>query len=505
MYAIYLRKSRKDYELEALGEGETLARHRKALTELAKSKGLVISKVYEEMVSGESIEDRPEMQRLLYDVCAGKYKGVLVMEIERLARGNTKDQGEVAEAFAISKTLIVTPAKTYDPTNEFDEEYFEFGLFMSRREYKTIRRRMQRGIIASVNEGNYVGSLPPYGYDIIRINKKERTLKLNDESQYVKMMFDWLVNDKLSCGQIANKLTLMGIPTKTGKKEWNRATVSDILRNILYAGKIRWNRRKCTKEYVDGSIKKLKHRNLSSEHLIVEGKHEAIITMEMFEKAQVLFNSIAPVKALTTIVNPLARIIFCKNCGKSIAYQSHRLKKNTKPRFTHRESNFCKVKSMPYEDVMEALIESLKAYIEDFEFKLTDEHLVQNELKQKELLKQLEKDLQNYEDKRRQLFDYLERNIYTEDEFLERKVILNERIDALKNTIEKEKSNQVEEIDYEEKIIKFNQVINSLKDNSIDAKFKNDLLKEIIKRIEYDVTDLGRQKGGIIKLDVYLK
>ena len=95
------------------------------------------------MVSGESIEDRPQIQELLNEVIAGKYRGVLVMEIERLARGNTRDQGEIAEAFWGSETLIITPSKTYDPTNEFDEEYFEFGLYMSRREYKTIRRRMQ--------------------------------------------------------------------------------------------------------------------------------------------------------------------------------------------------------------------------------------------------------------------------------------------------------------------------------------------------------------------------
>ena len=180
-YAIYLRKSRADLEAEALGEMETLARHEKILTELAKRQGLNVVKIYKEIVSGESIADRPQMKQLLEDVYLKKYKGVLVVEVERLARGDTRDQGTVAEAFKYSNTLIITPIKTYDPNNEYDEEYFEFGLFMSRREYKTITRRMQRGILQSVKEGNYVGSLPPYGYDIYRINKKERTLKPNEQ------------------------------------------------------------------------------------------------------------------------------------------------------------------------------------------------------------------------------------------------------------------------------------------------------------------------------------
>ena len=80
------------------------------------------------------------------------------MEVERLARGDTIDQGIVAQTFKFSDTKIITPIKTYNPNNEFDEEYFEFGLFMSRREYKTINRRLQRGRMASVKDGKYVAN-----------------------------------------------------------------------------------------------------------------------------------------------------------------------------------------------------------------------------------------------------------------------------------------------------------------------------------------------------------
>lgn len=152
MYAMYLRKSRADVEAENLGEMETLARHEKILTELAKRKNIKITKIYKEIVSGESIQNRPEMQKLLNDVYAKKYKGILVTEIERLARGNTKDQGIIEEAMKIGNCTIITPLKDFDPNNEFDEEYLGFNLYMSRREYKTISRRMQQGIIQSVKE-----------------------------------------------------------------------------------------------------------------------------------------------------------------------------------------------------------------------------------------------------------------------------------------------------------------------------------------------------------------
>lgn len=78
-------------------------------------------------MSGDTIAARPVMQKLLEEVGNGVWDGVLVMEIERLARGNTMDQGLISQAFQFSGTKIITPIKTYDPANEFDEEYFEFG------------------------------------------------------------------------------------------------------------------------------------------------------------------------------------------------------------------------------------------------------------------------------------------------------------------------------------------------------------------------------------------
>ena len=191
-FLIYLRKSRADLEAERRGEGETLARHERALLELASRLDLHITEIYREIVSGETIAARPVMQQLLSEVERGMWSGVLVMEVERLARGDTIDQGIVAQAFKFSGTKIVTPSKTYDPENEFDEEYFEFGLFMSRREYKTINRRLQRGRAASIKEGKYVGSIPPYGYERTKLERdKGYTLSPDPEqAPVVKMIYE---------------------------------------------------------------------------------------------------------------------------------------------------------------------------------------------------------------------------------------------------------------------------------------------------------------------------
>ncbi len=209
-YCMYLRKSRADVEAEARGEGETLARHQNMLIELAKRQKLSVVKIYKEIVSGDSIAARPQMQALLADVTQGKYAGVLVVEIERLARGDTIDQGIVAQAFRESSTKIVTPVKTYDPDNEFDEEYFEFSLFMSRREYKTIKRRMQVGRLASVKEGNYISASAPYGYRKINPEPKVHTLEVVPEEAEIIRLIYRLYLDGHGAKFIANELRILG-------------------------------------------------------------------------------------------------------------------------------------------------------------------------------------------------------------------------------------------------------------------------------------------------------
>ena len=190
---IYLRKSRADREAEARGEEETLARHERILLDLAKRRSCHIGAIYREVVSGETISARPVMQRLLQEVESGMWDGVLVVEVERLARGDSIDQGVVARAFQYSDTKIITPTKTYDPNNEFDEEYFEFGLFMSRREYKTIKRRLNAGRVSSVQEGKYCGNKPPYGYRRVKLeHTKGYSLEpIPEQAEIVKLIYNW--------------------------------------------------------------------------------------------------------------------------------------------------------------------------------------------------------------------------------------------------------------------------------------------------------------------------
>ena len=171
---------------------------------------------------------RPQMIELLEEVEAGKYDGVLCMDIDRLGRGNMQDQGRILDAFKKSGTKIITPRKTYDLSDEWDEEFTEFEAFMARRELKYITRRMQRGRILSVEEGNYIATRPPYGY-VIKELENGRTLEPHpDQAPVVKMIFEWYTKHGMGGSRIAKKLNELGYRTYTGK-EWTSYLVINIL------------------------------------------------------------------------------------------------------------------------------------------------------------------------------------------------------------------------------------------------------------------------------------
>ena len=506
-YVIYLRKSREDIDAEKRGEGETLARHERILNGLTNEQGLNVVQVYKEVVSGETIQDRPLMTQMMKEVYAGKYKGVIVVKPDRLSRGDLENMGYIMNGLKFSGTLLVTPGMTYDVlNNKFHEQMLEMQLFNSKQEYRSIVARMQEGKMLNVREGNYMGSLPPYGYDIVKPDRWTRTLVPNADAENVIKMFEWFVNDRLNPGEIARKLYSMGIPTLTGNPEWHRSTIKDILKNDLYTGKIRWFRRKCSRELdEDGNIEKKKRRRLASDYLIVPGKHPAIISDEMFETAQSLFCGSVPTKTGTVVSNPLAGLLKCSKCGRSMCYQAYAHLENTPPRFTHTEGQHCKMKSAIADEVMGLLCQALRAHIDEFEFLVSNAGRIEEIERHKADVARLESELDKAKAKRRRLFDDYDDGVYTAAEFKERKAVWADRIERISDELEELQRYKPAEVDYNEKAVKFSQVLAALQDPEATPKTKNDLLKDILKRIDYTCEDLGRGKGGIITLDLIRK
>ena len=508
-YCIYLRKSRADVEAENRGECETLARHERALLELAKKMRIPVKCIYKEIVSGETISARPVMQKVLSEVEQGLWDGVIVMEVERLARGNTIDQGIVAQTFQLSDTKIITPMKVYDPNNEFDEEYFEFGLFMSRREYKTINRRLQRGRVASVKEGKYVANQPPYGYQRKKIeNDKGFTLEpVDNEAEIVILIFDLYTigelkedgtYNRIGTGLIANKLNAMGIPAKKGK-DWVPSTIRDILINPTYIGKIRWNWRPANKKIVNGQIKIERPRASVEDCILADGLHPAIIEKEKFDLAQNLMakNPARPIGERGVIKNPLAGLIVCGKCGRKMVRRPYNSEKNQPDTLMCAAKTCSNVSSALYyvEDrIIEALEQWLKDYKLSWEISVVKDTSV-NINAQKIELKKINKEIEKVKSQINKLHDFLEQGIYSTEVFLERSSVNSQKLERLtkeKLTLESNLSTEIARNKNRKNIVPKIEKLLEVYRNLETPKAKNDMLKQVLEKVVYTKEHGGR-------------
>ena len=489
-YCLYLRKSRKDLEAEARGEGETLARHEKILIDLAKKMKISITKIHREVVSGETIASRPVMQQLLYEVEQGMWNGVLVVEVERLARGDTIDQGIVAQTFKYSGTKIITPLKVYDPNNEYDEEYFEFGLFMSRREYKTTNRRLERGRIASVKEGKYVGNIPPYGYKREKI-KGEKGYKLvpdPEQADIAKLIFE-LYTDGIGVSRIVRRLNEMKIPAARGG-DWVNSSVQGILRNPVYTGKIRWKCRPQRKKIINGQVVKERPRADADSWIIANGLHDPIIDEATFQLAQesMAKNPSPKVKTKGTIKNPLAGLIVCGKCGRKMIRRPYSNGQQDTLMCTVTScDNVSSYLSLVEDKLIQALEDWLKNYKITMEEGIGPKPAMEPDILENSI-KKLKKKEDVYKKQMNSLYDLLEQEIYTTEKFLERSSILTERIKAIEENVSSLKQQLNRLISQEKgkkliipKVQKVLDVYRSLKDPAD----KNKLLREVLEKEVY--------------------
>ena len=488
-YAIYLRKSREDIESEKYGEGETLARHEKILTTLAEKRNLTIGKIYREVVSGETISERKEMQKLLKDVENEKWTGVLVVEVERLARGDTADQGRVSKAFKYSHTKIITPVKTYDPDNEFDEEYFEIGLFMSRREYKTINRRLQRGREISVSEGKFVGNIAPFGYDRIKLkDAKGYTLAINqDEAPIVKEIFRLYTFESNTISSVVKQLNNINLKPRLSN-EWTISSVKDILSNPTYIGKIVWNRRKQKKKTKNGHLIISRPRN--QEYLIYDGLHEPLIHINTWDLVQEKRKrNIPKVKHNNIVQNPLVGLVFCEKCGKPM--QRRPYTKADNPATLICSNSKCDNVSSKLYIVEDKIIGALKIWLKNYKIdydNLQSNSKADNNKMIEQSITSTKKALEKENTKLNKIYDFLENGVYSRDEFINRSKSIKDNIQSLEEKLKEyqELLAKNEEIQTQKEVIipKLENVID-LYHKLETAEDKNILLKSIIAKITY--------------------
>ena len=491
----YGRLSRLDDPL--LSDSEVLERHSKMLEEYAiKHLGgpIPAENKYMEIGSGESLKDRPEITRLLKDIEDPEVQAILVVDVQRLSRGDLEDAGRLIRLLRYTNTYVITPMKTYDLRDEYDRDAFERELKRGNDYLEYFKKIQARGRLASVKDGNYIGSVAPYGFDrhIIEDGKKiYHTLKeRKDQADVVRMIFNWYCTDDIGVTAICRRLEEFGIKTKNGCDKWESSMIFSILENVHYIGCVRWNWRKTIKIIEDQEIRKLRPKAKINEYLVFEGKHDGIIPEELFYRAREIKGNRHRTKRDLTLKNPFSGIMFC-TCGAKIGYNTYRKHgiEYAPPKLVCNNQVRCKTGSADFYEIYNDICNIIRDCIQDFELRIKDNKDDSFKL-HRDLVTRLETKLKELEKKEIEQWEAQ----YDTDESkrLPQHIfkVLNEKVlkekDEINKALTKAKDSMPKLVDYKEELKKFQDAIIALEDDEVDAKTKNWYLKNIIDKIVYE-------------------
>ena len=511
---IYLRKSRSDDPYMSVEE--VLSKHETQLQEHAVSvfgQRIPEEHIFREVISGETIADRPVMKQVMKLLETGSIKGVLVIEPQRLSRGDLEDCGRIINAFRYTNTLVLTPPKTYNLSDEYDRKFFEMELTRGNDYLEYTKKILNRGRVASVKQGNFIGSIPPYGYRKVQIGTGKSAYHslevIPEQADAVKLMFKlYLAGNGFT--NIAKKLDELGIkPLKS--IVWSPAAISDMLENPVYIGKIRWNWRKTEKKIVNGQIVKTRPKTSdASEWVYVDGRHEPIIDLATFEAAQERRGKTPKVKKYTELKNPFAGLLYCGTCGKAMSLKIYTQKNGSKcEMMLCNKQSWCNTKSVKYDVFVDRIIETLENTIADFELKLENDDSSTTDL-QASIISNLQNELKRLKEKDIRQKDAYEDGIYTKEEYASRNAKLQEEIAKASAALEQARTSIPTAVDYREKIARFTDGLAALKNTDMSATEKNILLKSCIDKIMYhnhmeSKPGIGRYVENVFTIDVFLR
>ncbi len=324
--AIYIRLSKEDGDKE---ESDSVSNQRMILQEFVqKHDDLILYREYVDDGFSGLNKNRPAFQQMLDDIDAGKVECVVVKDLSRFARGYLLSGLYQEEIFPDLGVRFIAVNDNYDSVD--DEDGFDFFLpvrnflneFVSRDTSKKVRRVIQE----MQKQGKFVAAFAPYGYKRNPLDKHQ--LIVDDyAAEIVKRIFEMYLSG-MGMMTISKALNAEGIVCPTVYKNingsnytnsnrlnetvyWTETTIKNILKNETYTGVLVQGK---TVRRLNRKPKKLP----SSQWIRIPNMHEAIISKETFEKAQMLLKRNSRSMKVDAPSSLFAGVLKCKECGRAL-------------------------------------------------------------------------------------------------------------------------------------------------------------------------------------------
>lgn len=317
-------------------------------------------------VSGKSMTNRLELKRLLWDAEKHMFDEVLVWKINRLARKNI-DLLQIVDLLDKNNIAFRSFSENFETATPMGKFALQMMGAVGELERNTIVDNVKMGMKQRAKTGLHNGKVP-LGYRAV-LNSNISSYDSNlvvvpDEALIVTKIFELYASGR-GLKSIANEFNHTGYKTKKGNP-FSTSAVKDILRNPMYAGKIRYNQHENWNEK--------RRRGKNAEPIIVDGKHPAIISEELWERVQQMINkrSFLPPRTFNGEYL-LTGLIRCPQCGGAMVASRTKSKlKNGETKinmyyscgnFRNKGSSVCSANSIRKEEAEEYVFNRLKTVL----------------------------------------------------------------------------------------------------------------------------------------------
>mgnify|MGYP003308008574 CR=1 FL=1 len=321
-------------------------------------------------------------------------------------------------------------------------------------------------------------------WDIVKplMEAKGYTLEIDEQTApFVRMIFELYAYDRLGCETIAQRLNSLGARTSRGNL-WNAGAVCQISTSPVYCGKVRWNDRISKPQIIDGEVvvKRVKNPNV----IIADGKHPAIISDELFEAVRAVRASHDLVRNHVSdpVCNPLAGLVFCSHCGKSMIRRNNCGARGSKYDMLRCVTRGCPTTGCAISIVERSILDTLSSWLVEY----ADEPDHPRTDPRAEAIAAARANIQRLRAQRDRIFAAYEDGAYDAQTFVARRNAKDEEIaaaDATLSALERDTTPSVEDfIRLQLPAIRTALDLYAIAD---DPRDKNRILKTVISRVDY--------------------
>lgn len=299
--AMYLRLSNEDRDKGQTEESNSISAQRVLLTkhieELMQGQPYSIVEFCDDGYSGTDFK-RPGIQALLEAAKNGNVNVIIVKDFSRFGRDYLEVGRYLEFIFPILQIRFISVNDNYDSNDKSGAtggmsvalKNLVYGMYSADLSKKVRTARNTR-----VKNGEFVGQFAPYGY--MKNPQDKHELLIDENVAWVVRKVFQLAADGVSHTEIARMLNEEGIPTRymyhklkgdnfpdkqphVKVKMWDNTMIKDIITDETYLGTLLWNRAKCGMDTNKKMVKQPREK-----WIVVENQHEALVTREIFDKA----------------------------------------------------------------------------------------------------------------------------------------------------------------------------------------------------------------------------